>query len=589
MNGRRRTMDGARRMIDNGQRAVAKVLLSRALHPSSVVYRLPSLVLGIPLAYLAVFFLYPLVEIFRFSLAPEGALDLRPLRALMADGYYGRVLWFTAWQAAASTALTLVLGLPAAYAFARYSLPGKSLLRAFTTVPFVLPTLVVAAAFTSLLGPRGWLNIWLMGLLGLEQPPIRLVQTIWIILLAHAFYNATIVVRIVGGFWANLDPRLEEAAQVLGANRWRTFRYVTLPLLKPALGAATSLVFLFCFTSFGVILVLGGPRFATLEVEIYRQTVHLFHLPVAAALSIVQMVITLSVMGLYARWQARVSVPLTFRPQRATQRSVRGWRARLLVALSLGALLVILLVPLLSLVGRSLITADGWSLRYYRELFLDRRGSILFVPPSEAVRNSLAFALVTVGLSLVIGVAGAYLLARPRQGLGAWLDPIFMLPLGTSAVTLGFGFILALDQPPLNLRTSPALVPLAHTLVAFPLVVRSLLPVLRGLNPRWREAAAVLGASPLQVWLGVDLPIVGRAVLVGAAFAFTVSLGEFGATALIARPEFPTMPIAIYRFLGQPGALNYGQALAMSTLLMMVCVASLLFIERFRYRDIGEF
>lgn len=554
-----------------------------------MVYRLSSLVLGIPLAYLAVFFLYPLVEIFRFSLAPEGVLDLRPLRALMADGYYGRVLWFTAWQAAASTALTLVLGLPAAYAFARYSLPGKSLLRAFTTVPFVLPTLVVAAAFTSLLGPRGWLNIWLMGLLGLEQPPIRLVQTIWIILLAHAFYNATIVVRIVGGFWANLDPRLEEAAQVLGANRWRTFRYVTLPLLKPALGAATSLVFLFCFTSFGVILVLGGPRFATLEVEIYRQTVHLFHLPVAAALSIVQMVITLSVMGLYARWQARVSVPLTFRPQRATQRSVRGWRARLLVALSLGALLVILLVPLLSLVGRSLITADGWSLRYYRELFLDRRGSILFVPPSEAVRNSLAFALVTVGLSLVIGVAGAYLLARPRQGLGAWLDPIFMLPLGTSAVTLGFGFILALDQPPLNLRTSPALVPLAHTLVAFPLVVRSLLPVLRGLNPRWREAAAVLGASPLQVWLGVDLPIVGRAVLVGAAFAFTVSLGEFGATALIARPEFPTMPIAIYRFLGQPGALNYGQALAMSTLLMMVCVASLLFIERFRYRDIGEF
>lgn len=554
-----------------------------------MVYRLSSLVLGIPLAYLAVFFLYPLVEIFRFSLAPEGVLDLRPLRALMADGYYGRVLWFTAWQAAASTALTLVLGLPAAYAFARYSLPGKSLLRAFTTVPFVLPTLVVAAAFTSLLGPRGWLNIWLMGLLGLEQPPIRLVQTIWIILLAHAFYNATIVVRIVGGFWANLDPRLEEAAQVLGANRWRTFRYVTLPLLKPALGAATSLVFLFCFTSFGVILVLGGPRFATLEVEIYRQTVHLFHLPVAAALSIVQMVITLSVMGLYARWQARVSVPLTFRPQRATQRSVRGWRARLLVALSLGALLVILLVPLLSLVGRSLITADGWSLRYYRELFLDRRGSILFVPPSEAVRNSLAFALVTVGLSLVIGIAGAYLLARPRQGLGAWLDPIFMLPLGTSAVTLGFGFILALDQPPLNLRTSPALVPLAHTLVAFPLVVRSLLPVLRGLNPRWREAAAVLGASPLQVWLGVDLPIVGRAVLVGAAFAFTVSLGEFGATALIARPEFPTMPIAIYRFLGQPGALNYGQALAMSTLLMMVCVASLLFIERFRYRDIGEF
>ncbi|MDW8098195.1 MAG: iron ABC transporter permease [Anaerolineae bacterium] len=564
-------------------------LLSVTCDPSSIVRRLSSVVLWSPLAYLAVFFFYPLMEIFRLSLAPEGVFDLQPLRALVADGYYGRVLWFTAWQAAASTALTLVLGLPAAYAFARYSFPGKNFLRALTTVPFVLPTLVVAAAFTSLLGPRGWLNTWLMELFSLEQPPIRLTQTIWIILLAHAFYNATIVVRIVGGFWANLDPRLEEAAQVLGADRWRTFRHVTLPLLTPALGAATSLVFLFCFTSFGVILVLGGPRFATLEVEIYRQTVHLFHLPIAATLSIVQMAVTFSVMGLYTRWQARASVPLNFRPQEAAQRPARDWRARLLVALSLGALLVILLVPLISLVERSLATADGWSLRYYGELFLDRRGSILFVPPSEAIRNSLAFALATVGLSLMIGVAGAYLLARPRRGPGVWLDPIFMLPLGTSAVTLGFGFILALDQPPLNLRTSPALVPLAHTLVAFPFVVRSLLPVLRGLNPRWREAATVLGASPMRVWLQVDLPIIGRAILVGAVFAFTVSLGEFGATALIARPEFPTMPIAIYRFLGQPGALNYGQALAMSVLLMAVCIAGLLLIERFRYRDIGEF
>ncbi len=543
----------------------------------------------LPLAYLAVFFFYPLFEIFRASLAPEGYPDLRPLRALIADGYYGRVLWFTTWQAAASTALTLALGLPAAYAFARYAFPGKTLLRALTTIPFVLPTLVVATAFTSLLGPRGWLNQGLMRLLHLPQPPINLTHTIWIILLAHAFYNATVIVRIVGGFWANLDPRLEEAARVLGADRWRTFRRITLPLLGPALAAASLLVFLFCFTSFGVILVLGGPRFATLEVEIYRQAVHLFHLPIAAALAIVQMVITFGVMWLYTRLQARTAVPLNFRPQRATQRPARGWRARAMLIFSLGALLLILLTPLLALVERSFATEGGRSLRFYGELFFNRRGSILFVPPIEAIRNSLAFALATVGLSLLIGVIGAYLLARPRRGLGTFLDPMLMLPLGTSAVTLGFGFILALDQPPLNLRTSPALVPLAHTLVAFPFVVRALLPVLRGLNPHWREAAAVLGATPAQRWRRVDLPIVGRAVLIGAVFAFTISMGEFGATALIARPEFPTMPVAIYRFLGQPGALNYGQALAMSTLLMAVCVLGLLLIERFRYRDIGEF
>jgi ABC-type spermidine/putrescine transport system permease subunit II len=113
------------------------------------------------------------------------------------------------------------------------------------------------------------------------------------------------------------------------------------------------------------------------------------------------------------------------------------------------------------------------------------------------------------------------------------------------------------------------LVVLAHTLVALPFVVRSVLPALRSIHPRLHEAAALVGASPWRVWREVDLPIVARAVLVGAMFAFTVSMGEFGATSLIARPERPTMPIAIYRFLGRPGAANYGQALAMSTLLML--------------------
>jgi len=164
-----------------------------------------------------------------------------------------------------------------------------------------------------------------------------------------------------------------------------------------------------------------------------------------------------------------------------------------------------------------------------------------------------------------------------------------MLPLGTSAVTLGFGYIIALDQPPLDLRASPLLIPVAHTLIAFPFVVRALLPVLRGINPRLREAAAVLGASPGRVIWEVDTPILARAILIGAVFAFTISLGEFGATLLIGRPEFPTMPLVIFRFLGQPGVDNYGQALAMSTLLMLVTTLGFLAIERLRIGDLGEF
>jgi len=561
---------------------------------SRVQYAIKGLLYALPLLFLTIFFFYPLLTIFTISLAPQGQFNLEGLRKLVSTSYYARTLWFTVWQAAVSTALTVLLALPGAYVFARYRFPGKGLLQALTTIPFVMPTIVVAAAFTSLLGPQGRLNLFLMDLLALEKPPIRLQHTIWIILLAHVFYNYTVVLRIVGGFWANLNPRLEEAARVLGAGRWQALREVTLPLLMPALSAAALLVFIFCFTSFGVVLILGGPRFATLEVEIYRQTVHYFNLPLAATLSIAQILCTFAMMSVYTRLQARTAVPLQLRPRRVTQRRPATGRERAFVAANILFMLVLLVTPLLALAERSFSVGEaGYTLRYYRELSYNRRGSVMFVPPVEAVRNSLGFAIVTVALGLLLGVISAYLLAGPRDRgasrLRALLDPLFMLPLGTSAVTLGFGYIVALDEPPLNLRTSPLLIPLAHTLVAFPFVVRSLLPVVRGIHAHLREAAMVLGASPWRVWREVDLPIVARALLVGAVFAFTVSMGEFGATVLIARPQYPTMPIAIYRFLGQPGALNYGQALAMSALLMLVCAAGFLFIERFRYGEVGEF
>jgi len=544
----------------------------------------------LPLAFLAVFFFYPLARIFGVSLASAGG-GLEALRKLVGTDYYARTLWFTVWQAAVSTLLTVLLALPGAYVFARYEFRGKTLLRALTTVPFVMPTIVVAAAFSSLLGPRGRLNLWLMAWRGLERPPIQLHHTIWIILLAHVFYNYTVVLRMVGGFWANLNPRLEEAARVLGGSHWRVLREVTLPLLFPAIGAAALLVFIFCFTSFGVVLILGGPRFATLEVEIYRQTVHMFNLPLAAALSLLQILFTLGLMLIYTRLQTRISVPLEFRPRRVTQQRTRTWSARVLVIVNVAFMLALLVTPLLALVERSLSAGieGGYDLRYYQQLSYSRRGSILFVPPWEAIRNSVAFGTATVILALALGTPAAQLLARPRSRLVRWLDPLFMLPLATSAVTLGFGYIIALDKPPLNLRASLALVPLAHTLVALPFVIRSLLPVLRGIQPGLREAAAVLGASPWRVWREVDLPIVGRALLVGAVFAFTVSLGEFGATVLIARPQYPTLPVAIYRFLGQPGVANYGQALAMSSLLMLVCAVGFLAIERFRIGKVGEF
>lgn len=547
------------------------------------------MLVGIPLLFLAVFYFYPLIKIFSLSFMPEGVWSPGKLHKLVSGGFYVRTIWFTFWQAALSTILTLALAMPGAYVFARYRFFGKQLLQSFTTVPFVLPTVVVAAAFQALLGPNGLINIRLMQLFDLSCAPIRLNHTIWFILLAHVFYNYTVVLRIVGGFWSRLECTITEAAQVLGASPWQTFCKITLPLLRPAILAAGLLVFIFCFSSFGVILILGGPHFATLEVEIYRQAVHLFNLPMAAALSVIQIVFTFALMWVYTALQRRVAVDLMPESSVSALRRVITCRDRIIVGCNTALMILLLGLPMLALVFRSFAGDNGLSLVFYRALFENPTQSVFFVPPMQAVIYSVGFACVTLVLAVLLGLPAASFLAAPKRRLGALLDPVFMLPLSTSAVTLGFGFIIALDRPPLNLRTSLMLVPLAHTLVAFPFVVRSILPALRSIPHSLREAAVLLGASPFKVWQTVDLPIVGRAVLVGAVFAFTVSLGEFGATVFVARPQTPTMPLAIYRFLGQPGAMNYGQAMAMSSILMMVTAVGFLLLEKMRIGHMGEF
>jgi thiamine transport system permease protein len=553
----------------------------------------------VPLAFLAVFYFYPLSSILSLSFSRvEGGLS--QIADVLGDASLHRVVGFTFWQALLSTALTLAVGLPGAFLLARYRFPGKSLLRAISGIPFVLPTLVVAAAFDALLGPRGWANIVATRALGFEQAPILFVNTFGAILVAHVFYNVAIVLRLVGDFWARLSPRIEQAARTLGASPWRTFRYVTLPSIAPAVSAAALLVFLFVFTSFGVILTLGGPRFSTLETEIYYQTVALFDLPAAAVLSLIQLAFTLILTVVYARLSERVSRPVDLRASSATGRRLPSGAGGLLARGFLAALVLFIVSPLAGLALRSvsrlepergqLAFDEELTLDYYRALGETDNDNIFFASPADAISTSLIYAGATIVLALAVGIPAAWALAR-NENLFAnrVIDPILMLPLGTSAVTLGLGFIIALDWPPLDLRASPLLIPLAHTLVALPLVVRSLAPALRSIRPHIRQAAAVLGASPWKVIRHIDLPLVGRAVAVSAVFAFAVSIGEFGATALIARPEYPTIPVLIYRLLSQPGALTYGQAMALSTILMAMTGLGLLVIERLRVADVGEF
>jgi len=548
----------------------------------------------LPLLFLAVFFVSPLISVFK--LAGEAAVEAGPQAGLL--GKIARPLGFTIYQAALSTLVTVAVGLPAAYIFGRYNFTGKGLLRVLTTLPFILPTVVVAAAFNALIGPRGWINLLLMGLFDLSAPPLQMLNSLPAIILAHVFYNTTIIIRVVGSAWSQLDPRVEQASRVLGATPLRTLVEVTLPLLRPAIFAAGLLVFLFDFTSFGVILLLGGPQFATLEVEIYIQALYMLNLPLAGLLSAVQLLGSLLLTAAYSRVSRNMNVPLAPRLQGEGMRRLRGWREKLLVGFSITMLAGLLILPLAALGARSVVRLEadrgargevqtGLTLDYYRELFVNRRQSLFYVPPIEAARNSLAYAGTTVLISLTLGLLASSALASNAR-INRLLDPLLMLPLGTSAVTLGLGFIVVFNKPPFDPASFPLLVPLAHSLVALPFVVRTLLPALKSIPASLRQAAAVLGASPVRVWWEVDLPIIARAALVSAVFAFTVSLGEFGATSFLARPETPTLPVAIYRFIGQPGALNYGQALAMSTMLMVICGLGILLIERVRLPGLRE-
>lgn len=554
----------------------------------------------LPAIFFALFYIYPLASILRLGLLPEGQLDMAALMQPFTNPHLLRVLWFTTWQALVSTILTLLLAFPGAYVLARYTFRGKTLIRTLATLPFVLPTVVVAAAFIAFVGPSGMINNWLRDLFALDKGPIELSQTIWIILLAHVFYNYSVVLRLLSTYWQNLPPSMTQAAQMLGASPLRAFFEVTLPLLRPAITSAATLVFIFCFTSFGVIIILGGPRFATIEVEIYRQAINLFNLPLAAALSLWQIVFTFILMWVYTRTQARLGQTVKVTASKVTERPVVTPREKLFVYGNVAAIVILIGAPLLALVARSFRGQDGPTTLFYRSLFVNRGDSLFFVPPGEAILNSVLIALGAMALAVTLGLLAANVLSRWERGVdeggGGWqllisrlLDALLMLPLATSAVTLGLGYLISLGRPPLSLRDSIVMLPIAHAVVAVPFVLRAVLPGFRGIQLSLREAAAVLGADGWRVWWEVDWPLIRRAILAGAIYAFTISLGEFGATVFLARPETPTMPVAIYRFLGQPGALNYGQALAMSVLLMGVCVVAFLAIEHFRFGNEGEF
>jgi thiamine transport system permease protein len=511
----------------------------------------PALAL-VPIAFLGLFYLWPVSTLF------AEVADMSTIREALGRPGLGRVLWFTCWQAAISTIATVVIGLAPTYLVSRWQFAGRRLVVTLVTVPFLLPTVVVGAAFVALL-------------------PDRLNGTATAVIVAHVFFNIAVVVRIVGTVWSQLPRDLTAAARTLGASSWRATLLVTLPLLRPSIVAAATITFLFTFTSFGVVQVLGGPANPTLEVEIARRATQLGDVSGAAVLSALQLLILIGL------------VAITFRAQRSTTELGLGRVARrrpdtralrLGVAAGAVATLTIVALPLLSLLTDSLRPGGQWSLQAWRTLGDSevRPGVAVPIDPLGAVLVSLRHAVVATAISLVVGILATLAIARSRRR-GRFVDLGMMLPLGTSAVTIGFGMLITFDRSPVDWRAEPWLVPLGHALVAAPFVVRTMLPVLRARPIGWIEAAGTLGASPVRAWWNIDVTSLRRPIIASAGFAAAISLGEFGATTFLTRTGDESLPIAISRLLGRAGDIPQAQASALAVLLAALTLAILISVE----------
>ncbi|MEO7586790.1 MAG: iron ABC transporter permease [Arachnia sp.] len=535
---------------------------------------------AIPAAFLVVFFLAPVSNLVLRGFHDGGAWSLTGFAEVFSAPRTWRILWFTLYTATLATALCVALGLPVAYLLHRCRFPGRGVLRAVVAVPFVLPTVVVAVAFGSLFNPGGWLAF------------LQLKESYLAILLALCFFNVAVVVRTTGSVWARLDPRLEQASQVLGASPLRTLRTVTLPALGPAIAAGASLVFLFCSTSFGIIMVLGGVKHSTLETEIWYQTTQLLDLRAAAALSVTQLVIVsgslLASNALHRRTQQSLRLHVDDSAEQSLS-PARDWLALAVTALVVAFLLVL---PMANLVVRSLRRDGHWSLRNYANLATTGSSGALTVPVWHAMWNSAWIAAVACVVAVTMGVLVSLVASRrPHSRAGrrslTLLEGAFLLPLGVSAVTVGFGYLITLNRPPLDLRSSLVLIPIAQALVALPLVVRSLLPSLQAIDPRQLEAARALGSTSWQVLRRIEAPHLVRGLGLAIGFALATSLGEFGATSFLSRPENPTLPVVIYRLFGRPGPDNYGMALAASALLACSTAVVMAAAERARGKGVS--
>ena len=511
-----------------------------------------------PLAFLGVLFFWPLTNILSRGFQGDWVFHLLNLRDWS-------ITWFTVWQALLSTAVTLALAVPGAYILYRKKFFGQRALRSLITIPFMLPTIVVATGFTIF---RDAGHFW--------SNPI-----FWIIT-AHVFLNYSLAVRTIGSFWMSLDLQTEEAAALSGAGRFRTVWSISLPQLKPALISAAASTFLYCSASYGVILVLGGGQVHSLETEIATAANTLLDLPKASALALIQTLLSVVAFGItQTGGRAIIGIEVGEHDGDVKNLDKRDWFASLL---TFPVMVILILAPMLMIVIKTFTEGAGFVGNFMN---LTGRGtrSILNLSVLDAAGNSVRNMLISAAIAMLIGVAVSYLLAIPTKSfkqtlINRILDVMFLLPLGISTVVLGFGYLVTFGGYPLPLRETWLVTPLIQSVMSVPIVIRLIYPALVSVERSHYEAAATAGANRWQIWWFIELPMIRFSVYTAAAFAALVSLGEFGAASLLAYGDQATLPTVLYTLISKPGGENYGMAMAAGTLIITMTFVIVFLISR---------
>ncbi|MCX8529912.1 MAG: iron ABC transporter permease [Rhodoluna sp.] len=505
---------------------------------------------AVPIIFIGVLFYWPLATILGRGFNQEWLHDIVDPKTL-------DVLWFTFWQAAVSTVLCLILGIPGAYVLYRRRFKGQKVVRALITVPFMLPTVVVATAFSAF-------HKW------------NTSSAIWIIV-AHVFINYSLAVRTIGSQWSELDESTEEAAELAGAGRLRSFWSVMLPQLRGSFIASAATIFLYCATSYGIILMVGGGLIHSLETDIANAAIGMLDLPRTSALALIQTL--LSVVAFTFSLRGSQSDIDFDGAGDGVKRSRLDKRDAPAAALTTLIVVVLLVAPMVSIFWRALDSSKG---AFFNFTQFDSHGyrELLNVSVMHATANSLRNMLVSACISLVIGVLIAWLMGRSKTSRSSrLLDLLLLLPLGISTVVLGLGYLVTFSNPLFPLRESWLAVPLIQSVIAVPLVIRIVRPAIAGINAAQLEAAATEGASRWKTWQLIELPLIRKSVVTAAAFACLISIGEFGAASLLAFGDQATLPTVLYALISRPGGDNYGMAMAISSLLMLFTFAIVLVVS----------